>query len=105
MIDLSDIMIATLFTAFIMLWWNAQGVKQIALDATRRHCKKMDILLLDDGLVLKGFWLKRDQRGNLRLWRSYTFEFSSTGHERYSGQITLLGRFIEDIHLEPHRLN
>lgn len=105
MIDLGDILLCTLFVTFIMLWWNAQGVKHIALTATKNHCKKMDVLLLDDGVVLRGFWLKRDARGHLRLWRSYTFEFSSTGHERYNGQIILLGRFVEDIHLDPHRLN
>ncbi len=105
MIDLGDILLGTLFITFIMLWWNAQGVKHIALTATKNYCKKMDVLLLDDGLVLRGFWLKRDARGNLRLWRSYTFEFSSTGHERYNGQIILLGRFVENMHLDPHRLN
>ncbi len=90
---------------FLMLWWNAQGIKQIALQATRAYCKKMDVQLLDDGVVLHGFWLKRDGGGSMRLWRSYDFEFTSTGNERYSGQVILLGRFVEDIRLDPHRLN
>ncbi|MEE8057973.1 MAG: DUF3301 domain-containing protein, partial [Pseudomonadales bacterium] len=78
---------------------------QIALQVTKKYCKKMDVQLLDDGLVLRGFWLKRDSRGSIHLWRSYNFEFTSTGNDRYSGQIILLGRFVENIHLDPHRLN
>jgi Protein of unknown function (DUF3301) len=79
MFDLSDVFIFSLFIAFLMLWWNAQGIKQTALNATKSYCKKMDVQLLDDGVALHGFWLKRNRSGNLCLWRSYNFEFTSTG--------------------------
>ena len=104
MFDLNDVLVFSVFIAFCMLWWNAQGIKQIALKATKDHCKKVDVQLLDDGVVLHGFWLKRDTRGSMRLWRSYNFEFTSTGNERYNGRVTLLGRFVEEIHLDPHRI-
>ena len=105
MLELGDLLIFILVAAFLMLWWNAQGAKQAALVATRRHCKKMDVMLLDDSVALRGFWLKRDRKGSLRIWRSYTFEFSSTGHERYAGQIVLLGLGVENILMEPYRIN
>ncbi len=105
MFDLSDVLIMALFTLFCMLWWNAQGVKQIARVATKAYCKKMDVQLLDDGVFLRGFWFKRNSRNVLQLWRSYNFEFTSTGEERYGGRIILLGRYVEDIQLDPHRLN
>lgn len=105
MFELSDLLICVCVAAFLMLWWNAQGVKQTALSATRRHCKKMDVMLLDDSVALRGFWLKRDQSGKLHIWRSYNFEFSSTGHERYTGQIILLGLRVESIDLQPYRIN
>lgn len=105
MIELTDILIMMVFIPFCMLWWNAQGVKQIALTATRLHCKKMDLQLLDDVVSLKGFWLKRNNQNRLQLWRSYNFEFTSTGDERYTGRIMLLGLRVENIELEPHRLN
>ena len=105
MINLSDIAIAMVFVPFCLLWWNAQGVKQAALAATRRYCKKMEVQLLDDVVSLRGFWFKRNKRGALQLWRSYNFEFTATGDERYGGQIVLIGRQIESIELAPHRLN
>lgn len=105
MLELTDILVFSLIAVFLMLGWNAQGVKQIALSATKAHCKKMDVLLLDDGIALRGFWIKRNRAGKLCLWRSYDFEFTSTGDERYAGTIILLGRMVEDIQLQPHRLN
>lgn len=105
MFDLGDVAIFFLFIGFVMLWWNAQGVKQQALQATRAHCDKMGVQLLDDGLVLRGFWLKRNSRGQLCVWRSYNFEFTTTGEERYGGQIIMLSQWVEGIHLAPHRLN
>lgn len=105
MLTLGDLAIALLFFVLLWLWWSAQGAKQLALDATRRYCSSMDVQLLDDVVALRGFWLKRDAVGNVRVWRSYNFEFTSTGNERYLGRIVLLGRQVEAIHLDPHRLN
>ncbi|MFA7554021.1 MAG: DUF3301 domain-containing protein [Spongiibacteraceae bacterium] len=105
MFDLSDLALFFLFGVFVALWWNAQGVKQIALKATQDYCQSMGVQLLDDGVVLRGFWLRRNAAGKLCLWRSYNFEFTSTGEQRYSGQIVLLGRIVEAVHLDPHRLN
>lgn len=105
MFDLSDVLVFFIFVVFCMLWWNAQGVKPIALAATKNYCKKMDLQLLDEGVALKGFWFKRNSQGRVCLWRSYHFEFASTGDERYSGIIVLLGRSVESIKLDPHRLN
>ena len=105
MFDLIDLFWCAVFISFMMLWWNAQGIKQIALAAVKRHCEQMDVQLLDDGVVLRGFWLKRDKSGNVRLWRSYNFEFTSTGNERYQGRIILLGRRVEDIHLQAYRMH
>lgn len=104
-ISLADLFI--LFAFAIVVWhlWNAQGIKQLAHRAVKQHCDEMDVQLLDEGIVLRGFWLKRDARGNVRVWRSYNFEFSSTGDERYHGNIIVLGNQVQSINLQPHRLH
>jgi hypothetical protein len=63
----------------------------------------MDVLLLDDAIYLRGLWVKRDDRGQLRVWRRFLFEFSTTGEERYTGRIIMLGQTITHMELEPHR--
>lgn len=105
MYSLTDLLIAALFFCVLILWWGAQGAKQLALMATRDYCEKMDVQLLDDVVALRGFWLKRDGHGSVRVWRSYNFEFTTTGDQRYRGRIILLGKRVEAIYLEPHRLN
>lgn len=105
MFELSDLWIWIVLSAIGMYWWSSQGIKQRALAVCKAHCKKMDLQLLDDSVVLHRLWLKRDKHGGVRVRRKYQFEFASTGDERYRGQLTLLGHDIESIIVEPHRLN
>lgn len=104
MFDLTDLMIWSCVIVVAVLFWRAQGVREIALKAARQYCQQMDVQWLDSHVALRGVWFKRGSDGRLHFWRSYDFEFSTTGDERYSGKIILLGKKIESIHLEPHRI-
>jgi hypothetical protein len=103
--DLGDALWLMSGLAVLSYWWQAQGIKARALQAVKAHCENMDVQLLDDSIVLRGFWFKRNPRGSLCIWRSYLFEFSSTGEQRYAGKIILLGPHVESVQLEPHRLH
>ncbi len=87
-----------------LYWINAQRVKELVLAAAKDHCDKMGVQLLDDSVVLRRLWFRRDARGQVRLWRSFQFEFSSTGDERYPGTVEILGRRIQNLRLSPHRV-
>ena len=78
--------------------------KEIALKATIEHCLIMEVQMLDGYVALNGICLKRDKAGKMQLQRSFLFEFSSTGNERYNGTILMLGRHIESIYMEPYRI-
>lgn len=82
---------------------NALKAREIALNAAKVHCKQLELQMLDDCVALTGFWAKRDNTGKLLAWRSYVFEFSATGFERYQGKIIMLGSKIASIELEPYR--
>ena len=75
------------------------------LQAAHRYCKRMDVMLLDDAVFLRGLWFKRDDQGRLRVWRRFLFDFTSTGEERYTGRIIMLGQRIQHMELEPHRFS
>lgn len=104
MFELSDVVLISLFIVFYLYWSSAQRVKEIAFQGTRSYCQKMEIQMLDGYVALNKLRLKRDGRGKIRVWRSFDFEFTSTGEERYNGQITLLGQRILSIQLDPHRI-
>ena len=93
-----------LFTAGFLYWQSTQKVKEIALAATIRHCHKLDLQMLDGYIAFNAISLKRDSRGKIHIRRSYIFEFSSTGVERYNGIIIMLARQVEAIQLEPYRI-
>ena len=85
-------------------WSNAMKAREIAFMAANVYCQKMDVFLLDEYVALNGQWLKRDEDGKLKTWRSYQFEFSSTGDERYHGKVIMLGDKVIKIQLEPYRI-
>ncbi|MBT3811621.1 MAG: DUF3301 domain-containing protein [Gammaproteobacteria bacterium] len=100
----TDILMILLFTAGFLYWQSTQKIKEIALAATIRHCQKMELQMLDGYIAFNKLSLKRDSRGKIHIARGYQFEFSSTGAERYNGQIQMLGRRVEFIRLEPYRI-
>ena len=86
-------------------WYHAQKVKELALAATIAHCRAMEVQMLDDYIAANGIKLKRDNNGKMQFQRTFYFEFSSTGDERYNGRIIMLGQRVESIYMEPYRIN
>lgn len=87
----------------IWYWWRAKAIKDDVLAAAKNYCKRMDVMLLDDAVYLRGLWFKRDQRGKVRVWRRFLFDFTTTGEERYLGRVIMLGQRVENIELQAHR--
>ena len=85
-------------------WSSTMKAREIAFMAANVYCQKMEVFLLDEYVALNGQWLKRDTDGKIKAWRSYQFEFSSTGDERYHGKVIMLGGKVIKIQLEPYRI-
>ncbi len=101
---LTEILLIAILLLIYLYWSTSMQAREIALNATLRQCKKLDLQLLDQCVALRGFWFKRNHQGKMCAWRSYTFEFSSTGEERYHGLIILLGHQIQSIQMQPYRI-
>jgi len=99
-----DLLLIVLLVAICLLWSSSLAAREVALRAVKSYCLKMDLQLLDDYVAQTGFWPKRNAQGRIQAWRSYMFEFSSTGRERYNGKIVTLGNTVESIVLEPYRV-
>lgn len=102
--DLSHLLLLAVLSIAAIYWWEAYGIKQLALIATKAYCLKMGVQLLDESMALKAIRFKRDASGKLTLQRRFNFEFASTGDERYQGETQMLGRQCEGIQLEAHRI-
>ena len=86
------------------LWIDSLRARESAVAAGRDACERYGLQLLDDTVSITRLRLARDEGGRLRLQRTYAFEFSDTGDNRRHGAIVMLGAQVEDLQLEPYRL-
>ncbi|MFT5722004.1 MAG: hypothetical protein ACI9W6_002322 [Motiliproteus sp.] len=103
-LTLTDLVCFLVVAVVTYLWWHGRGLKDSALGVVKRYCDEQQLQLLDEGLVLSKVRILRSDAGILCLRRQYRFEFSSTGDERYCGTIDVLGKRIQSIKLDPHRM-
>lgn len=90
--------------AAVALWMDSLRARERAVAAGREACKRYGVQLLDETVAFARLRLARDEAGRLRLRRTYVFEFSETGDNRRHGAIVMLGARLEDLRLEPYRL-
>lgn len=86
------------------LWIDSLRAREHAVAAGRAACARYGVQLLDETVAFTRLRLARDDHGRLRLRRTYVFEFSETGDNRRQGAIVMLGARLEDLQLEPYRL-
>ena len=88
----------------ILLWTDSLRARERAVRAGRSACERYDLQFLDDTVSFARMRLARNEEGELRIARTYTFEFSDTGNNRRQGAIVMLGGEVQDLHLEPYRV-
>jgi len=93
-----------LIAAGVFLWLDSLRARERAVRAGRAACERYALLFLDDTVSFARIRLRRDGEGQLRIARTYTFEFSDTGNNRRHGAIVMLGGELEDLQLEPYRI-
>ena len=89
--------------AGVLLWLDSLRARERAVQAGRSACERYDLQFLDDTVSFARLRLGRDQEGQLKIARTYTFEFSDTGNNRRHGAIVMLGGEVLDLQLEPYR--
>ena len=91
-----------LIVAGAFAWADSLRARERALRAGRSACRRYDLQFLDDTVAFARLRLARDADGQLKIARTYTFEFSDTGNNRRHGAIVMLGGELLDLHLEPY---
>lgn len=93
-----------LIAAGVFLWIDSLRARERAVKAGRAACERYALQFLDDTVSFSRIRLRRDGEGQLRIARTYTFEFSDTGNNRRHGAIVMLGGELQDLQLEPYRI-
>jgi len=89
----------------VFYWWDSSQAKETARMAARSACAGAEVSFLDDTVALAKLWLVRNERGTVVFYRKYRFEFTSDIDFRYSGEVILFGRSVEQVSMEPYRMN
>jgi hypothetical protein len=93
-----------LIAAAIVLWLDSLRARERAVKAGRAACERYALQFLDDTVSFARIRLRRDGEGQLKIARTYVFEFSDTGNNRRQGAIVMLGGELLDLQLEPYRI-
>ena len=75
-------------------WLDSLKAREAAIRAARAACDAEGLLFLDDTVSISGMKTARDDRGHIKLQRSYEFEYSDTGNNRRTGLIVLVGHSV-----------
>ena len=93
-----------IIAAGIFLWLDSLRARERAIQAGRAACQRHALQFLDDTVSFTRIRLGRDEDGQLKIARTYIFEFSDTGNNRRHGAIVMLGGDLQDLQLEPYRI-
>ena len=92
-----------LLLAALWYWLDSIRVKEIALATGKAKCQGLGVEFLDESVALSKLRLRRTARGNIAVYREFSFEFTSDGERRYSGRLTFLGRHLFSLAMDPYR--
>jgi hypothetical protein len=93
-----------LIIAAAFLWADSLKARERAIVAGRKACERYQLQFLDETVAFTRLRLARDEEGQVKIKRTYTFEFSDTGNNRRHGAIVMLGGDVADMHMEPYRV-
>ncbi|MBU0601872.1 MAG: DUF3301 domain-containing protein [Gammaproteobacteria bacterium] len=91
-----------LIGGLIWIWLDSLNAREIGMEASRAACRSEGAQLLDDSVAIRSTWLARDDGGQVRIKRTYAFEYSDTGNNRRHGSVTLLGKQVIALYIAPH---
>lgn len=102
--DFASLLVLAVLGLGVWFWLHSIRILEIARDAGKQACMKMDVQFLDDTVAGTKLALARDNNGRRVLRRTYRFEFSETGNSRREGEVVMLGDRVERVAMEPYEI-
>jgi len=100
--SLSEFIILFILVALIFYWIDTIFAKEIAVKHGKDRCKELGVTFLDATVEITKTRLRRNPRGTVQFRREYSFEFSSDGIRRYSGEIIMLGKVLKELNMSAY---
>jgi len=100
-----DFILILTLCAMAWYWWDSAYCNELALTNCRTHCKAADVQLLDNSVVRRRVWLRRNENNNIQICRLYGFEYSDDMDSRHYGYIVILGHHLVEVRLETQQMH
>ena len=96
--------VLTLLVFFLLIWflWSGIRSKEIACHLGAAHCEQNGVQFLDQTVERRQLRLTKDTRNNPCWYRSFRFEFATSGEFRYHGKIEMYGHHLKSITMDPY---
>ena len=102
--DFASLLLLIVLGLGFWFWLHSIRILEIAREAGRQACNRMDVQFLDDTVASTKLRLARDTNGRRILRRTYRFEFSETGNSKREGEVVMLGDQVESVTMEPYQI-
>lgn len=97
---MSELLFLAGLFALLFFWWSNTQSRETAIKLARAACARCGVQLLDETVTLQKLRPSRSPKGHMSIARWYTFEFSTSGNDRKSGMVGLLGNDLLQMHLQ-----
>jgi hypothetical protein len=90
----SEMLLLAGLAALAWFWWDSLQKRELAVRAARAVCERAGVQFLDDSVALSKMTLQRDSNQRARVYREFSFDYSSVGDDRQAGRVYLLGEIV-----------
>lgn len=97
---MSEMIFLASLLALLYFWWSHTQSRETATKLARTACMRCRVQLLDETVTLQKLRPSRSPKGHMSIARWYSFEFSTSGNDRKSGMVSLLGNDLLQMHLQ-----
>lgn len=91
-----------LLAAGAWFWFDSASAREAAISSGRDLAQRCGVQLLDETVACSKVWFARNNRGHMRLMRTFEFEVSASGTERLPCHLVLLGKQLQSWHIPPY---
>ncbi|OYY93285.1 MAG: hypothetical protein B7Y41_10860 [Hydrogenophilales bacterium 28-61-23] len=90
----ADFLLLASLAGMAWFWWDSLQKRELAVNAARAVCERSGVQFLDDSVALSKMRMRRDSDKRARVYREFSFDYSSLGDDRQAGRVYLLGAVV-----------
>ena len=95
-----NLLLALAIIAGVLIFWrNTLRAREQGIRVSRAAWKTRGLQFLDDTVSLAALGIARGAHGWPQLRRTYEFEFSADGYDRFVGNVVLSGSLVESVYM------